>query len=88
MQDLIEEKEIEFDPPKTPNVIIAPMPKHEPGVSAIDVVFATEDADNDCDIDKWIFPTINDGLNNWEAKAFVPITFIQEQLSFCFFWDM
>ena len=78
MQDLIEEKEVEFDPPKTPNVIIAPMPKHGPRVSAIDVVSATEDAGNDYDLDKWIFPTISGGLSNWEAKDFVPITFIQE----------
>ena len=76
MQDLIEEKEIEFDPPKTPNVITAPMPKHDPRASAIDVVSAIEDADSDCDMDKWIFPTINYGLNNWEAKDFVPINFI------------
>ena len=28
VQDLIEAKEIEFDPPETPNIITAPMPKH------------------------------------------------------------
>ena len=28
IQDLIDAKEIEFDPPETPNVIIAPMPNH------------------------------------------------------------
>ena len=78
MQDLIEAKEIDFDPPKTPNVITAPMPKHGPGVSAIDVVSAIEDADSNCDLDKWIFPTISGGISNWEAKDFVPITFIQE----------
>ena len=78
VQDLIKAKEIEFDPPKTPNIIIAPMPKHESGISAIDVVSATEDADNNYDMDKWIFPTISGGLRNWDAKDFVPITFIQE----------
>ena len=41
-------------------------------------VNALEDSDSDCDLDKWIFPTISDGLNNWEAKDFVPVTFIQE----------
>ena len=29
IQDLIDSKEIEFDPPETPNVIIALMPKHK-----------------------------------------------------------
>ena len=65
-------------PPENPNVITAPMPKHGLGVSAIDVVSATKDADSSYDLDKWIFPTISDGLSNWEAKDFVPITFIQE----------
>ena len=35
---MIDNKEIEFDPPETPNVITAPMPKHDKGVSAIDDV--------------------------------------------------
>ena len=39
---------------------------------------ALEDNDSDCDLDKWIFPTINGGLSNWEAKYLLPITFIQE----------
>ena len=39
---------------------------------------ALEDSDSDYDMDKWIFPTISGGLNNWEAKDCVPITFIQE----------
>ena len=39
IQDLIENRTIEFDPPTTPNVIIAPMPNHRKGVNAIkDVV--------------------------------------------------
>ena len=78
LQELIDAKEVEFDPPETPNVITAPMPKHGPGVIAIDVVSATEDADSSYDLDKWIFSTISGGLSNWEAKDFVPISFIQE----------
>ena len=41
-------------------------------------VNAVEDSDDSCDLKEWIFPTINRGLNNWEAKEFVPITFIQQ----------
>ena len=37
-----------------------------------------EDNDESCDLEEWIFPTISGGLNNWEAKEFVPITFIQQ----------
>ena len=29
-------------------------------------------------LEEWIFPTDNGGLSNWEAKDFVPITFIQQ----------
>ena len=78
VQDLIEAKEIEFDPPKTPNVITALVPKHEPRISAIDVVSSKEDADRNCDMENWILPTISGGLNNWEAKYFIPIFYIQE----------
>ena len=35
---MIDNKEIEFDPPETPNVITAPMPKHDKGISVIDDV--------------------------------------------------
>ena len=35
---MIDNKEIEFDPPETLNVITAPMPKHDKGISAIDDV--------------------------------------------------
>src|SRR3954469_19897427 len=35
VQDMIEAGEIEFDAPKTPNVITAPMPKHDNTVNAI-----------------------------------------------------
>ena len=41
-------------------------------------VNAVEDSDGRCDMDEWIFPTIGGGLNNWEAKDFIHITFIQE----------
>src|SRR3954464_12998735 len=35
IQDMIDAGEIEFDPPETPNVITAPMPKHDKTVNAI-----------------------------------------------------
>ena len=38
IQDLIDNKTIEFDPPPTPNVITAPMPNHGKGVNAIEYV--------------------------------------------------
>ena len=60
------------DPPETPNVIIAPRPNHDKTVNAV------EDADSDCDLDSWIFPTIGDGLNNWKAEDTIPISFSQE----------
>ena len=41
-------------------------------------VNAVEDSDNSCDLEEWIFPTISEGINNLEAKDFVPITFIQQ----------
>ena len=78
VQDLIEEKEIEFDAPETPNVITALMPKHGHGVNAIDDVSSMEDVDNDYDVDSWIFPTTNGGPSNWTARDFVPITFVHK----------
>ena len=72
MQDLIEAKEIEFDAPKKPNVITAPIPKHDQGVNAIG------DDDEESDIDSWIYPTTNGGLSNWMAKDFVFIYFITQ----------
>ena len=36
VQNLIEAKEIEFDAPEKPNVITAPMPKHDRGVNVVD----------------------------------------------------
>ena len=38
IQDIIDNKETEFDPPETPNVITAPMSKCDKGISAIDYV--------------------------------------------------
>ena len=38
IQDMIDSKEIEFDPPETPNVITTPMSNHDKGVNAIDDV--------------------------------------------------
>ena len=35
IQDMIDNKEIEFDSSETPNVITAPMPKHDKGISSI-----------------------------------------------------
>ena len=41
-------------------------------------VNAVEDDEDNYDLEDWIFPTVNGGLNNWEARDFVPITFIQQ----------
>ncbi|KAI5426904.1 hypothetical protein KIW84_032366 [Lathyrus oleraceus] len=43
-----------------------------------DQINIVEDADSDCDLDSWIFPTIGDGLNNWKAEDTIPISFSQE----------
>ncbi|KAI5446181.1 hypothetical protein KIW84_014148 [Lathyrus oleraceus] len=72
IQDMIEAGEFEVDPPETPNVITAPFPNHGKIVNAV------EDADSDCDLDSWIFPTIGDGLNNWKAEDTIPISFSQD----------
>ena len=76
VQDLIEAKEIEFDPPETPNVITAPMPKHDSEINVVEVISSAEDANNDDDMDRWIFPTTNGGISNWIERYFVPITFV------------
>ena len=39
---------------------------------------ALEDDDEEDNFEDWIFPTIEGGLSNWEAKDFVPITFINQ----------
>ena len=36
IQDLIDNKTIQFDPPPMPNVITALMPKHDKGVNAVE----------------------------------------------------
>ena len=41
-------------------------------------VNTVEDGEEDCSLEDWIFPTINGGLRNWEARYFVPITFISQ----------
>jgi hypothetical protein len=43
-----------------------------------DQINVVEDADSDCDLDSWIYPTIGDGLNNWKAEDTIPISFSQE----------
>ena len=72
MQCLIEAKEIKFYTPEKPNVIIAPMPKHDSGVNAIG------DDEEESDINSWIYPTTNGGLNNWTTKDFLPVSFITQ----------
>ena len=39
-------------------------------------VNALEDSEGETSLEDWIFPTVDGGLCNWEAKDFVPITFI------------
>ena len=39
---------------------------------------AVENDEDSYDLEDWIFPTVNGGLSNWEAKDFIPITFIQQ----------
>ena len=41
-------------------------------------VHALEDGEEESNFEDWIFPTVEGGLNNWEAKDFVPITFINQ----------
>ena len=38
-------------------------------------VNAVEDG---CNLEDWIFPTVNGGLSNSEARDFIPITFIPQ----------
>ena len=33
-----------------------------------------EDYEDDCNFDKWIYPTTGEELNNWCAKDFIPIS--------------
>ena len=41
-------------------------------------VNALEDSEEEGSLEDWIFPTVGGGLCNWEAKDFVPITFIPQ----------
>ena len=41
-------------------------------------VNTVEDDEDSYDLEDWIFPNVNGGLNNREARDFVPITFIQQ----------
>ncbi|KAI5400447.1 hypothetical protein KIW84_065362 [Lathyrus oleraceus] len=72
IQDMIDAGEFELDPPETPKVITAPLLNHDKTLNAI------EDADSDCDLDSWVYPTIGDGLNNWKAEDTIPISFSRE----------
>ena len=37
-----------------------------------------EDEDEESHFEDWIFPTVEGGLRKWEAKDFIPITFINQ----------
>ena len=39
-------------------------------------VNAIEDGEEDSDIDNWIYPTTNGGLNNWTTIYFIPVYFV------------
>ena len=41
-------------------------------------VNALEDSEEDGSLENWVFPTVGGGLCNWEAKDFIPITFISQ----------
>ena len=41
-------------------------------------VNAIEDDEEGSDIDIWIYPTTNGGLNNWTAKDFMLVSFITQ----------
>ena len=41
-------------------------------------VSAVEDDEANYNLEDWIFPTVSGGLNKWEARDFVSITFIQQ----------
>ena len=41
-------------------------------------VNALEDSEEESNLEDWIFPTVEGGLCNWEAKDFVPNTFINQ----------
>ena len=37
-----------------------------------------EDNEEDSDIESWIYPTTNGGMNNWTTRDFIPISFIPQ----------
>ena len=39
---------------------------------------AIECSEEDSDIDRWIYPTTNDGPSNWMARDFIPVSFIPQ----------
>ncbi|XP_058757559.1 uncharacterized protein LOC131630837 [Vicia villosa] len=41
-------------------------------------VNALEDEESNCNLDKWIFPTPDHGLNNWKTEDVISISFNQE----------
>ncbi|XP_058771946.1 uncharacterized protein LOC131645720 [Vicia villosa] len=41
-------------------------------------VNALEDGESNCNLDKWIFPTPDHGLNNWKTEDVISISFNQE----------
>ncbi|XP_058775253.1 uncharacterized protein LOC131649509 [Vicia villosa] len=41
-------------------------------------VNALEDGESNCNVDKWIFPTPDNGLNNWNTEDVISISFNQE----------
>ena len=65
IQDLIDAKEIDFWAPEKP--------KHDVRVNAI-----MDDDDEEFDIDNWIYPTANGGLNNWTTKDSMPVSVITQ----------
>ena len=41
-------------------------------------VNVVEDSDNECAFEDWIYPTTEGKPNNWHARDFVPISFIEK----------
>ena len=64
--------EIEFEAPEKPNVITAPMPKHDAGVNVMG------DDEEEFDIDSWIYPTTDGGLSKWTTRDSMPISYIMQ----------
>ena len=64
IQDLIEEKEIEFDVPEKPNVISAPMPRHGHNTNAIEEYFFVTS------VDELMTPLLTIKINLLKAGVF------------------